>query len=200
MTNTKMPALDPRRLARLDQLLDRQDILDCLVRVGRGIDRFDRELFLSAYHADAIIDAGGLVGNPGEVYDQGAELHEHGQSSTLHNLLNHSCEIDGDTAHAETYFLYNGLNRDGSNWAAGGRYVDRLERREGHWKIAFRYTVMEWSGVIPASSVPLFENIPDLHDNGVPSRNREDPSYRRPLTNRRGMVSPGDVRELSAPR
>jgi len=199
MIREQRPAIHPDRLARLEQLLDRQDILDCLVRVGRGIDRFDRELFLSAYHPDAVIDAGGLVGGPGQVYDQGAELHRHGQTSTLHNLLNHSCELDGDTAHAETYFLYNGLNRDGSNWAGGGRYVDRLERRDGEWKIAFRYTVMEWSGTIEPSSVPLFENVTDLHRNGVPSRDKGDPSYRRPLTNRRAMTSPADIRALGTP-
>lgn len=187
------------RQARLDELLDRQEIHDCLCRISRAIDRFDREAFLSAYHADAVIDAGSLVGPPGEVYDKGAELHEHGQESTLHNLLNHYCDIDGDTAHTETYFFYHGLNRDGSNWVGGGRYLDRLERREGVWKVAFRYTLMEWSGGIEGSSVPLFEHIPDLHANGVPSRSREDPSYTRPLVNLRDPRSPEDIQRLSRP-
>ena len=187
------------RQARLDQLLDRQDIADCLVRISRAIDRFDRELFLSGYHADAIIDAGSLLGPPATVYDIGAELHEHGQISTLHNLLNHSCELDGDSAHSETYFLYTGVNRDGSNWIGGGRYLDRLERRQAQWKVAFRYTLMEWSGTVPANQVPLFDNVPDLFGNGTPSRTRDDPSYRRPLTNRRSPSSPQDIRQLSTP-
>jgi hypothetical protein len=186
--------------SQLDYLFDRQNILDCLIRVSRGIDRFDRESYLSAFHSDAVIDAGGLVGGPVEVFHKGAELHAHGQSSTLHNLLNHSCEIDGDIAHAETYFLFTARNRDQTNWAAGGRYIDRLERRDGTWRIAFRYTTLEWSGTIPSTVVPLFENVPDLHLNGVPSRSKQDPSYRRPLTNRRQLCSPADVRELSAPR
>ncbi|MFV8818710.1 nuclear transport factor 2 family protein [Haliea sp. E17] len=186
--------------ARLTQLLDRQEILDCLYRISRAIDRFDREQFLSAYHTDAVIDAGSLVGPPGEVYDKGAELHEHGQLSTLHNLLNHYCEIDGDSAHTETYFFYHGLNRDGSNWVGGGRYLDRLERREGLWKVAFRYTIMEWSGAVEGSQVPLFQNIPDLQANGRPSRTPDDPSYTRPLINRRAMSAPVDVRNLSRPK
>ena len=193
-------ALDPRRLARLERMLDRQDILDCITRISRAIDRFDRELFLSGYHADAVIDAGEFVGDPGKVYDGGAALHEQGQSTTLHNLTNHSCEIDGDVAHAETYWLYNGLNRDGSNWVAGGRYVDRLERRAGEWKIAFRCTLLEWSGTIPRANVPLFENAADVYLNGVSARSKADPSYRRPLLNQRQVQFPDDPRSLGTPR
>jgi len=198
--NSAASQIAGERAARLEQLLDRQDIFDCVTRVSRAIDRFDRQLFLSAYHPDAVIDAGGLVGEPASVYDAGAALHESGQSSTLHHLTNHSCEVDGDLAHAETYFLYVGRNRDGTNWAAGGRYVDRLERRDGAWRIALRCTVMEWSGMIPVAEVPLFENVPDLHLNGIPSRSKEDLSYRRPLINRREMRFPADPRKLSMPR
>ena len=191
---------DSNAFAKLEYLLDRQAILDCLIRVSRGIDRFDRELYLSAFHADAVIDAGALVGGPEEAYDKGAELHAHGQTSTLHSLLNHSCDIEGDSAHAETHFLFMGRNRDETNWAAGGRYIDRLERRNGKWKIAFRCTAVEWSSMIPGATVPLFDNVPDLHENGASSRSKDDPSYRRPLTNRRNRSSPADVRKLSEPR
>ena len=193
-------SIDPQRLARLEQMLDRQDILDCIMRISRAIDRFDRALFLSGYHPDAVIDAGEFVGDPATVYDGGAALHEQGQSTTLHNLTNHTCEIDGDVAHAETYWLYNGLNRDGSNWVAGGRYVDRLERREGEWRIAFRCTLLEWSGTIPKANVPLFDNVRQVNLNGVSVRNREDPSYRRPLVNRRPVQFPADPRALGTPR
>jgi hypothetical protein len=177
---------------RLDAWLDRQEILDCLTRTSRGMDRFDRELFLSGYHPDALIDAGAFVGRPDEVYEGGHALHEVGQSATLHNLMNHSCEIVGDVAHAETYYLYAGRNRDGGNWLAGGRYVDRLERRGGAWKIAFRCTTVEWSGLVPPVAVPLFEGVPDLHLNGAAARSREDLSYRRPLENRRPLRLPDD--------
>ena len=153
------------------------------------MDRFDRELFLSAFHSDAIIDAGEFVGPPEGLYDWASDMHEQGQSSTLHNVLNHSCEIDGDVAHAETYYLFTARNRDGTNWIAGGRYIDRLERRGGSWKIALRYNAVEWSGLIPATAIP-FEDVPDVHLNGAASRSKEDPSYRRPLTNRRESKSP----------
>ena len=189
----------PDRLTRLEQMLDRQDIFDCLQRISRGIDRFDRDMFLSGYHADAVIDAGALVGDPPRVYESGAALHAAGQSATLHNLMNHYCDIVGDTAHAETYFQYVGRNRDRSNWAAGGRYMDRLERRHGEWRIAFRMTVMEWSGSIAGNEVPLFAGVDDLEANGAASRSRDDPSYRRPLTNRRAVRFPTDPGALSKP-
>jgi hypothetical protein len=176
--------IDPERLTRLEHLLDRQEILDCLIRFSRGMDRFDRELFLSAFHADAIIDAGVFVGGPEKLYEWASDLHEQGQAATHHNLLNHSCEIDGDVAHSETYYLFVGRNRDETNWVAGGRYIDRLERRGRTWKIVLRCNAVEWSGMVPTMAVP-FENVPDVHKNGVPSRSKDDLSYRRPLTNRR---------------
>jgi hypothetical protein len=186
---TSTVSIDSRKLARLEQLLDRQDILDCLVRFCRGMDRFDRELFLSAFHGDAIIAAGPFVGGPEKLFDWASQLHEQGQSATLHYMLNHTCEIDGDVAHTETYYLFTGRNRDETNWTAGGRYIDRVERRDGAWKIAFRNNAIEWSGMVPTMPIP-FLDVPDVHRNGVPSRSQDDPSYRRPLTNSRKLSIP----------
>ncbi len=176
---------------RLQALLDRQDIWDCLVRFGRGMDRFDQNAFLSAFHEDAVIAAGIYVGGPSVLFDWARDLHDQGQSATHHNLLNHSCDIDGDTAHTETYYLFVGRNRDDSNWIAGGRYLDRFERRAGEWKIATRNTVIEWSGMVPSMPIP-FADLPDINVNGAPSRSRDDPSYQRPLTNKRAAFVPAN--------
>ena len=116
-------------------------------------------------------------------------MHERGQSATLHNLLNHTCDVAGDVAHTETYYLYTARNRDETNWLAGGRYIDRLARRDGAWKIALRINAIEWSGLVPATPIP-YSDVPDVHANGAPSRSKEDPSYRRPLTNRRKIITP----------
>ena len=37
----------------LQQLIDRQEIHDCILRYCSGVDRFDREMLLSVYHPDA---------------------------------------------------------------------------------------------------------------------------------------------------
>mgnify|MGYP001812294454 CR=1 FL=1 len=179
--------------ARLDELLDRQDIHDCLVRFSRGMDRFDRDLFLSAFHPDAVISAGEFVGGPVDLYDWASALHEQGQTATQHDLLNHSCDIDGPVAHTETYYLFIGRNRDGSNWMAGGRYIDRLERREGQWKIVLRCNAIEWSGMLPTMEIP-FADVPDIGLNGAVERSRADLSYLRPLINKRELQIPPGFR------
>lgn len=190
-------ASDGHLLTAVRKLIDRQEILDCLIRFSRGMDRFDRELVLSAFHPDATDDHGEVVGSPEDLYEFAFGVHDDGQLNTHHNLLNHTCEIDGDVAHTETYYLFTGRNRDGKTvWMAQGRYLDRLEKRKGEWKIAMRYCVVEWSSLLAAGSVP-FEDIPDVHANGVPSRGRGDPSYRRPLNNVRPRRIPGDLKKLS---
>ncbi len=177
------------KLAQLETLLQRQAILDCQTRFSRGMDRFDRELFLSAFHRDATIAAGEFVGGPDALYDWASQLHEQGQVATHHNLLNHTCDIDGATAHTETYYLFVGRNRDDSNWIAGGRYLDRMEKRNGEWKIAMRSNAIEWSGLVPTLPIP-FADVPGAQLNGVPSRSKDDPSYTRPLVNRRPPYLP----------
>jgi hypothetical protein len=187
--NSTESAATLQKLARLEYLLHRQEILDCQTRFSRGMDRFDRELFLSAFHQDALIAAGPFVGGPVELYDWASKLHEQGQAATHHNLLNHTCDIDGDVAHTETYYLFVGRNRDETNWIAGGRYIDRVERRNGAWKIALRTNAIEWSGMVPTMPLP-FADVPGIQLNGVPSRSEDDPSYQRPLTNKRPLHNP----------
>lgn len=181
--------MDAERLARLERLADKQEILECLTRFSRGMDRFDREVFMSAFHEDATMAAGPFVGSPADCYAWASAMHEQGQVATHHNLLNVTYDIDGDVAHTETYYLFVGRNRDESNWIAGGRYIDRLEKRDGVWKIALRTNAIEWSGMVPTMPIP-FADVPDIFGNGAPARSQEDPSYQRPLTNRRAPHDP----------
>jgi len=182
--------LDEARLARLEHAADRLEIQDCLTRFSRGMDRFDRELYLSAFHGDAQVAAGPFVGGAEECYDWAMPMHESGQILTQHSLLNQTVDIAGDVAHCETYYMFTGRNRDESLWMAGGRYIDRLERRDGAWKIALRTNLIEWSCLPPPLPVP-FADVPDIGLNGVSARSPEDPSYRRPLVNLRSPVNPG---------
>jgi hypothetical protein len=169
------------------ELLDRQAILDCLTRCARGIDRLDRALVLSAYHPDAVDDHGVFVGPPGAFFEwySGQESAANGAWQS-HHLTSHSCEIVGDVAHAETYYICT-TTTDGV-MATSGRYVDRLERRNGQWKIAMRYCLVDWTRALPGPAYPYSDHMPDRHSNGVPSRGPEDPSYRRPLVNRRSLT------------
>jgi SnoaL-like domain len=174
--------------ARLQTLLDRQDISDCLTRFSRGMDRFDRDIYLSAFHDDAVIAAGPFVGSAADCWDWAIPMHRDGQVLTHHSLLNNSVEIDGDTAHSETYYQFVARNHPWEEGGgetvmlAGGRYIDRMERRGGEWKIALRTNIIEWSCIQPAMPLP-FGDVPDIGANGVSARDQSDPSYQRPLVN-----------------
>jgi hypothetical protein len=171
--------------AALQTLVDRQAILDCITRFCRGVDRMDRALILSAYHPDAIDDHGVFVGGPEALADWILPLCANALQSSAHTIANHTCEIDGDVAHAETYVLTATMPLK----VSGGRYIDRLERRDGRWAIAARKVVLDWwfptdggaSGVTPEL----------INAAGPPARDRSDPSYERPLTvsaTRRGLA------------
>lgn len=181
--------MDAHRIARLERLADMEDIRECLVRFSRGMDRFDRDIYLSAFHADAVMAAGPFVGSAADCWDWAVPMHEAGQILTHHSLINNSLDIEGDTAHSETYYLFVARNRDETVWMAGGRYIDRIERRGGAWKIALRTNIIEWGVMPPAMPLP-FGDVPDIAANGVSARSKADPSYARPLVNRRQPSNP----------
>jgi hypothetical protein len=181
--------------AMVQEIQDREAIRDCLMRYARGVDRFDRELILSAFHPDFIDEHGKFVGTREEFADWALDQHTKTHLSTQHYLMNHRCELAGDTAHAETYFLFVGMNRKGKPLQMnGGRYVDRLEKRNGNWAIAYRELLRDWANL---------DETPDMSDlssftstraflspemkafmNGGPAskRDRSDRSYARPLS------------------
>jgi hypothetical protein len=179
----------------LAALLDRQKVHDCLLRFCRGMDRFDRDLYLSAFWPDAEIAAGPYVGDVPGCWDWAMPMHRDGQVLTHHLLLNHHCEVEGEVAHSECYYQFVARNHPWEEGGgetvmlAGGRYIDRLERRNGEWRIALRTNVIEWSCLQP-SLPPPFGDVPGIGGNGVSARDRSDPSYTRPLVNRRAPSRP----------
>lgn len=175
-------------------LRDHERIKECIYRYCRGADRLDREVMLSAYHPDAIDEHGKFVGTAAEFVDWALAQHIDAHLSTQHFVGNHLCEIDGDVAHAETYFMFVAMNKRGKIMQMnGGRYIDRFERRNGSWAIAYRICLRDWANL---------DERPDMNDltsftstrailsdevrafmNGGPAsrRDRGDPSYQRPL-------------------
>ena len=162
-------------------LWDRQAIRDCLINYCRGVDRLDRELLISCYHEDAIDDHGVFVGSREEFADWALGVHASMQDSTQHIITNHSCDLDGDVAHAETYWMFASMNKIGSPLTlSGGRYIDRFERRDGRWAIALRKCVADWRGQPGEGWLPP-EAADAVNSGAKPARNRSDPSYDRPL-------------------
>jgi hypothetical protein len=157
-------------------LRDRQEILDCINRYGRGLDRLDPDLIAGTFHSDAIDNHGPFVGDVPAFVKFAIEVE--GQLQwTHHGISSHNCEITGDTAHAESYVHWFVRMPDGKTvGAGGGRYLDRLERRDGQWKVALRRLLMDWTFEVPFTSW-----LGTDWDNVKGSRDRHDPSYARPL-------------------
>lgn len=166
--------------ARLAALADRQDIVDVIHRYCRGIDRFDRELALSAYHPDATEDHGFVVMKAADFVDWALATHADLHVSHTHAVSNISVELDGYTAHVESYYRCFCENREKPHMLTSGRYVDRFERRGGTWAIAARVCVTE-----SFYKIDDFEFPPGLREMGQSSgpaeRGRNDVSYERPL-------------------
>ena len=127
-------------------LKDRIEILDCVAKQARGHDRHDAELMTRAYHDDGVDEHGPAV-NLGPAYGEWAnKIHAASFLDHLHNITTHTCEIDGDVAHCESYVIGTMRARDDETIVLiGGRYLDRLERRGGVWKIAIRRCTIEWA-------------------------------------------------------
>jgi len=161
-------------------LKDRLAILDVIARHARGHDRHDVDLLTSAYHEDGV-DEHGYAINPGPKYAEWANaVHAAGSKLHTHNISTHVCEIEGDVAHCETYVLVGLLNNDEkSARLISGRYIDRLERRNGEWKIALRRSTVDLllSGDASILQMPLF--VEQGYTKGL--RDKRDVSYQRPL-------------------
>lgn len=160
-------------------LKDRTAILDCIARNARGCDRHDSDVLSSSYHDDGFDEHGPTV-NPGPRYHEWANaVHAASSMQNMHNITTHSCEIDGDVAHAESYVIGLFLNSDGKTARLlAGRYADRLERCDGEWKIALRRTTADvvMTGDASLISHPAFSGF----IKGM--RDKRDVSYQRPLS------------------
>ena len=166
---------------KLRYMTDRQEILDCIVSTSCGNDRFDVARISGAYHVDGIHELGRRQISGADYGAHANHAHAAISETTLHNVTMHSCEIDGDVAHAESYVI--GLFLDKGCETArllAGRYIDRLERRDGKWKIALRRATVE----IPLEGNAKLPNRKTVAGSGYlkGSRDKSDPSYQRPLT------------------
>jgi hypothetical protein len=163
---------------KVQYLTDRQEILDCIVRNSRGNDRFDAELTGSSYHADGFHEVGSRT-IPGPRYGEHAnQAHAAMCERNLHHVTMHSCQIHGDTAHAESYVI--GLFLDpgaATSRILSGRYIDRLEKRDGEWRIVVRRSTVE---IVLEGAAKMVENLRQgSYLKG--SRDRSDLAYVRPL-------------------
>lgn len=169
----------------LREVVARQRIHDTLVRSCRGVDRLDADLIRSAYHPDAIDDHGSFVGPVDEFIAWVMGNHGDGRIiACTHHLSNMLIVIDGAVAHCESYALVTHRRMiDGvlCDMLAHGRYLDRVEERDGEWKIAHRFVIGDWDRIDPVERQlggPLTQALrPSLRSRDDDSYGVLDPSY-----------------------
>lgn len=162
--------MDDTLARRLQDLLDRHEIMESLGRYCRGVDRMDEEFLLSAFHADARVYQGRDPITPREFAD-GFWPQQETRVTCQHYLTNPTVEVNGDTAYAETYVISINRQRDESTVKLiGARNLDRLERRNGEWRISERRQVAEW----------VLTGEGEQFARSFSRRDRDDLSYARP--------------------
>ena len=131
---------------QLQTMFDRELIRECLIRLARGEDRRNPELIRAAYWPDATTDYGVFKGTFDEYFDwviPGSPV----IMVTQHVLGQTYTELEGYVALAETQVTsYHRVNigEEERDSIIGGRYLDRLEKRNGEWRIAHRTMLYDW--------------------------------------------------------
>jgi hypothetical protein len=164
--------------SKLQHLVDRLEIQDVVHRYARALDRHDDDLLRSVFHGDAVDNHGPWVGGR-EAFVAWANgpCHAH-TSAHMHHISTHTCEIDGDVAHAESYCQWvHRLKDEQTVTVGGGRYVDRLERRDGEWRIVVRRLILDYAFEAQGS---VFAT-PSQQEYAKGIWGRGDVSYERPL-------------------
>jgi hypothetical protein len=128
----------------LQEISDRLEIQELLIRYSHGVDTHDWDGWESVFTEDAVIDYTEMGGPRGSVKETRAFLESTMPmfSSTQHMLGNTVLEIDGDQARART-ICHNPmvLDRDGQPhiFVCGLWYRDLLVRTPDGWRIKDRY-------------------------------------------------------------
>jgi 3-phenylpropionate/cinnamic acid dioxygenase small subunit len=129
----------------LQEISDRIEINDLLIRYTKAIDEKDWELLDSVYTADADIDyttSGGIAGKYPEIREWLAKALAM-FPMTVHFIGNSEIELDGDRAKGKTFVLNPmGFPKEGGEidmFTVGAYYIDDLVRTADGWRIAKRF-------------------------------------------------------------
>ncbi|MBA3038006.1 MAG: nuclear transport factor 2 family protein [Desulfobacterium sp.] len=130
------------------QLQDKEEIKDILHRYHRASFLNDEAMKRSCWHPDGTDDHAGFIsGTIDEVLPVFFKMRKNIKLSHM-CLSNIVIKLDGDFADCESYVAdCHVFENEGQtyHWLAGGRYVDRFERRNGEWRILNRASYMDWN-------------------------------------------------------
>lgn len=160
--------------ARLQEMLDHYEISKVLNAYCHGCDRGDQLLMESVY-AEESWDEHGQSSGTGKDFTRTIMSGLPYSRCISHLQGQTTIHVQGDEAGAETYFFAVVCNElDGKEVVnqLGGRYVDRLVREGGGWKIRHRTCVRDWS-----ISLPVEADWIGTRGHRQGARSGEDPSY-----------------------
>lgn len=165
---------------RIETLLAKQEIYELACRYSRGLDRLDADLLLSVFHLDGWCEYGFSNCSPKEfvTYCINA-LQDH--EANQHMIGNTLIEVEGDEAFGEVYFnAYHKVQGENGfdDIIIAGRYLDRYEKRDGQWKMAYRSELVDWSRTEPCND-SYFALVPDGLRGGRADDSVYDKSNRR---------------------
>jgi hypothetical protein len=158
----------------IDELLAEAEIKDVHLRFCRANDRRDEALMRSCFHPDAVVELHQPL-SVDEIVALGKQILS-AYTVTWHSTSNQLVEVDGDVAWAEHYTTSShriAANEEGPerDFIAYGRYIDRMERRQGEWRIARRKMVLDYT-----RTDPVTPGAPAVGTSGG-ARDLSDPSY-----------------------
>lgn len=138
-----MLTMDASRAARLERLLDIQEINDALTHYCRARERCDIEGAKSLFHDDAVEDHGPYFGKAHDFIEMALPNLKTGFETLIRRVNGVSVEFTGETALSEASWF--AILRDSfSDMFHAGRYLDHWERRQGEWKITARVSIIDW--------------------------------------------------------
>jgi hypothetical protein len=137
---------------RLELLWDHFQIREVLEAYVHGCDRADRDAVADTYHEDSYDHHGPISGAGHQFATDCVQSLVDVWESCNHLLGQSRIKVTGDVAGAETlFFASQTRNQNGEMMMdqQKGRYVDRLERRDGVWRIKDRRCIQEWAMTVP---------------------------------------------------
>lgn len=132
--------------ARLQGLIDKDEIRELALRYCRGVDRKDPALLRSLYTRDGIDNHANIFRGSAAEYVDFLESSFQFIQIGAHYVCNHLIELNGDEASGEVYALgYHILPSAGPliESFVGVRYLDRYRREDGEWRFACREVVVD---------------------------------------------------------
>jgi hypothetical protein len=130
------------------ELLAKYEIHELLMRCIRAFDTQEWDVVRECFHPGAIHDHGTWRGPIDELIEREIVTYQK-LVGNFHFAGNELITVDGDTARSELYSVcwHRCRAEDPEpeiDLVSGMRYLDRLERRDGVWRIADRVVAIDW--------------------------------------------------------